>query len=120
MIERKKVKFLSFKIIVEIRDDTPEGFGEEAAGGCYDQPNENNEFKIWFTVERGAVGLKAITHECWHLFMSIMKMIDTHEHTFEELNNEIYAYSFHNLFGDVLGAVINSKLYQKAIEEEDV
>ena len=113
MIERKTIEVLTFTVIVELRDTTPKGFADIACGGCYDEPDEQCRFKIWFSTKFGTPGLKIIAHECWHLYMTVLKHIDKHDHTFEELNTEIYAYNFHKMFDDVLDCLFNMKEYQK-------
>ena len=108
---------MTFKVIVELREDVPEGFLENAAGGCYDEPDEKMTFHIWF--KGGAPGLKVIAHECWHLFMTVMGYIDPHEHDFPELNSEIYAYNWHEMFNNVLSCLFNMRRYQEGLEEEE-
>ena len=117
MVERKKLEFLSFRIILEIRDKAPDEWDENACGGCYDAPDDDICFKLWFALETSIPTFRTISHEVWHLFMTIMNYADKHEHTFEELNNEIYAYSFHTLFGMVMDSLLESKAYQKAISD---
>ena len=115
--ERRYIEVLTFKVVIELRETTPEGFAETASAGVYDEPDENFTFKMWFKIEEDPLGLKIIAHECWHLFMSIMNHVDKFEHTFEELNNEIYAYNFHKLVGDVLDALFSTKTYSRFLEK---
>ena len=119
MKEKKYFEVMTFKVCLELRDDVPKDFAEKAVGGVYDLPDDNMVFRMWFNTSNGTPGLRIISHECWHLFMTIMNYIDKHEHTFEELNNEIYAYNFHKLFNDVIGNMFNMKMYQKALAEEE-
>ena len=119
MIEKKKFEFLSYTIVVEIRDKPPTKWDERACGGCYDKPDENINFRIWFSLDKNIPNIRTIAHECWHLFMTIMNYIDKFNHTFEELNNEIYAYNYHILFGNVFDCVINSKAYSKILESKE-
>lgn len=119
MIERKKFSFLTYTVIVEVRDTAPEKWNPLAIGGCYDEPDDKGNFVVWFTLDKGAPGLKTIAHECWHLFMTILNHVDKYNHTFEELNNEIYAYNFHMLFNSILESIFVTKGYQRAIAEED-
>lgn len=117
MIERKKFEFLVFDVEVILREDVPKGFSDCALGGVYDVPSDDGclEFKVWF---KGVPAKDAIVHECWHLFMHMMADVDGHDHTFLELNNEIYAYSFHTLYNSVVSILTNMKLYKKLYDEE--
>ena len=114
MTEAVSFDFLTFTVFVEMRDDVPDGFLDIAAGGCYDDP-DTCKFGIWFKDPSPSCNM--IVHECWHLYMSLMSYIDHAPHTFEELNSEIYAYSFQLLYGQVLDIIYNSKHYKAA---EDV
>ena len=116
MVEKKRFEFLSYKVIVEIRDTPPTEWDKGACGGCYDKPDENFNFKVWFSLDKCIPNIRSISHECWHLFMTILNYVDNCNHTFEELNNEIYAYNFHILFGRVFDCIVNSKAGSKAIE----
>lgn len=115
--ERKSFRFLGFTVLVELRDNPPEGFLEKTAGGCFDDPDDKGRFRVWFLGDLPP--LKVISHECWHLYMTILGYMDTHEHTFEELNNEIYAYNFNILFENVLTLLFSMKRYQKAAMEDE-
>lgn len=116
-VEKAYFTLKTFKVCVELREDVPKGFTENAVGGCYDEPDENLVFTVWF--KGGAPGLKIIAHECWHLFMTVMNYIDMHEHTFKELNSEVYAYDWHEMVDNVLTCLFNMKRYQAGLEEEE-
>ena len=121
MKEHKFIKVLTFTVLVEIRDDMVEEVPEYADGGVHDGPFMKNGricFKIWFSLVRGLPAIQHIVHECWHLYMTILKYIDEHEHTFEELNNEVYAYTFQDSFQNIFNTILTSKIYQKLIEKE--
>ena len=115
VLGRKYIDFLSARVCVMLTDCAPEGFREEAVAGVYGQPKDGNIFGIWFN---GLVCPDEVVHECWHLFMSIMATADDKEHIFLELNDEIYAYSFHTLFNDVLDAVTGLKAYKELWDKE--
>ena len=118
MKEHKHIKLFTFNITVEMFDDIPEDMPEYADGGVYDEPDDNFNFKVWFSFVRGIPKLQYIAHECWHLYMTVLKHIDSNEHAFEELNNEIYAYNFQDLFQNVLDALLSSKIYKKQVKEQ--
>jgi hypothetical protein len=118
MIERKRFSFLTRRVLVEIRDDSPEGWPSIADAGCYTEPDDKGEFLVWFSVERGVPGLSTISHECWHLFMTILGYADKNEYSFDVLDSEIYAYNFQILFMDVLNSLLNSKAYQGHLEND--
>lgn len=113
MKEKKKFRFLIYDVEVCFRDDIPEGFGESAAAGTY-QGCIDGKFKMWF---KDLPAPEEIAHECWHLFMQIMSFVDSHEHTFEELISEIYAYNFHIFFCEVVKALTSMKRYKTLYEE---
>jgi len=123
MKERISFSFLTFKVTIELRDTAPSEWAETAVGGCYDEPDKDRTFRMWFLMKNeddySLPSLKIIAHECWHLFMTIMNHVDKWEHTFEELNNEIYAYNFHMLFSMVLDSILDSKSYRKMAEEKE-
>ena len=118
MTERKSFSFLTFKIVVEIREDVPDGYDKNSAAGCQDDPGDDEVFRIWFSMKEELPSLTSVVHECWHLFMAVMNYVDKHEHTFEEMNNEIYAYNFHLLFSKVLDSILESKMYQRYSKKE--
>lgn len=112
----KTIDFLGVKVQCLLTDTSPDDFGDEADGGVYGKPiiDDPTTFRIWF---KGVVKDYVFVHECWHLFFAIMKYLDTRIHTFDELYEEIYAYSFHTLYLNVLETVTNMKLYKKFWEE---
>ena len=112
--EKKRFDFMVFRIEVQMRDEPPYGFSEEALGGVYDEPNNDNIYMIWFNK---LPSKEAIVHECWHLFMTLMAQVDNHEHGFLELNGEIYAYSFHILYSNILDALCSMKYYNQLYKE---
>lgn len=116
MIERKYFSFLTFKVVVELREDVPEGFNEVAAAGCHDEPDDKGRFRLWFSFKEDIPSFGTIAHESWHLFMTIMYYIDKFDHSFEELNSEMYAYNFHILFSTILDIVLGSDTAKKRLE----
>ena len=98
-------------------DKVPEEYSPEALGGVYGYPvkDDPTTFRIWF---KGLVKEYVMVHEVWHLFFAIMKHLDHRDHSFDELYAEIYAYSFHVLYSNVLDAVTHMKLYHKFWEAE--
>ena len=109
----KHFDFLGCDVQVSLVDKSPEGHREEALAGV--SPMENgNVFKIWF---KGLVTPQTAAHETWHLFMTILATMDNKEHFFLELNEEIYAYNFHTLYGKVLETVTSMKKYHKLWEQ---
>ena len=122
MTERVVVKILTFKVEIKLYDKTPKGMPDYADGGVYDDlslDKDHDAFKIWFSFARGIPTLQTLVHECWHLYMTILSHVDNHEHTFEELNNEVYAYCFQDIFHTVFNAVICSKTYKRLADEDD-
>ena len=114
MIETKQINFNVFRIKLELRDDIPKGYCDDSFGGVDCHPNKNGIFRIWFkTIPRWDV----IAHEIWHLFFTIMSNADSYNHTFDELNNEIYAYNFQHLYDLILTSLRNMKLYKKCYDE---
>ena len=112
--EKKRFDFMVFRIEVQMRDEPPYGFSSEALAGVYDEPNDDNIYMLWFNK---LPSKEVITHECWHLFMTLMAQIDTHEHGFLELNGEIYAYNFHILYSKILDALCGMKYYKELYKE---
>lgn len=108
----KHFDFLGFDVQVSLVDKSPEGHREEAFAGV--SPMENGVFKIWF---KGLVTPQIVAHEAWHLYMKILATMDNKEHYFIELNEEIYAYNFHTLYGKVLETVTSMKKYHKLWEQ---
>ena len=109
----KHFDFLGCDVQVSLVDKSPEGHREEALAGV--SPMENgNVFKIWF---KGLVTPQIVAHETWHLYMTILATMDNKEHYFIELNEEIYAYNFHDLYGKVLETVTSMKKYHKLWEQ---
>ena len=122
MTEHKRFRIFTFMIEVELRDDVPEGAPEYADGGVCDDPYLSSgfmTFKIWFSFIRRIPTMSMIAHECWHLYMTILDHVDIHSHTFSELNHEIYAYFFQDIFNNVMNTVVSSKLCKKKIDEEN-
>lgn len=111
--ESRCFTFMTFDVVVELIRRQVEAQPGDAGGGCSD---DGRKFKIWFTVGDGVPTLAMVSHECWHLFMSIMSYVDQHEHRFSELADEVYAYSFQTLFSTVLDFMLGSEMYQKALK----
>ena len=121
MKEKKTFLFMGiFKVEVQIWDGVPEGFNENAVAGVYDEPKESKDgtpiYTVWFS---GLVEGYVIMHESWHLFCTMMAHIDSHEHSWRHLNEEIYAYNFHVLSGEVLENLTSMKYYKKLYDERD-
>lgn len=117
MKEKKTFDFLGIQVECLLTDTVPDEYRSEALGGVYGCPvkDDPTTFRIWF---KGLVKDTTIVHECWHLYFAIMKYIDTRIHTFEELYEEIYAYSFHTLYLRVLDTITSMKTYKKFWEDE--
>lgn len=116
-MERKTFEFLSFSIAVEIWDKPWDEDSENIFGCCCFDLRGDGYFTVRFLMIDSPLKLEALVHETWHLFMSIMKMADTHYHSFEELNQEIYAYNFQVLHSKILDIVLKSKSYKKLSEK---
>ena len=116
MIEKKRFTFLGVTVECVLTDKSPDDFSDEAEGGVYGAPvlDDPTTFRVWF---KGIVKDYVFVHECWHLYFAIMKYIDTRIHTFDELYEEIYAYSFHMLYVNVLETITHMKLYKRFWEE---
>lgn len=117
--EKKTFDFMGvFKVEIQMRDDSPEGFRDEALGGvyneCFRDKDDNYIFKVWFKNLPVSV---AITHECWHLFCMMMAYIDSAEHCWGSLNSEIYAYNFHMLHCNLVENLTSMKWYKKLWDE---
>lgn len=113
---RKRFNFLAFVIEVYLTDSAPEGFREEAVGGVFPHEDNSPVFKIWF---KKTITQESLVHECWHLFMTMLMVIDNKPHYFEELNTEIYAYSYHSLVSNVLETVTGMKAYAEYFMENE-
>lgn len=116
--ERKTFEFMGLvDVEVQLRDDAPEGFREEALGGVYNEPcGEDLKYTVWF---KGLPYGYALVHESWHLFCTIMAHIDNCEHSWLDLNSEIYAYNFHVLNNKILEIVTGMKWYKKLYDERE-
>lgn len=122
MSEHKCFKVLTFTVDLELCSSPIKDAPENADGGVNDEPyfvSGHPVFKIWFSFAHGIPATSIIAHECWHLYMTILSYVDSHYHTFQELNNEIYAYTFQDIFNEVMNAVVSSKLCKKKIDEEN-
>lgn len=117
MKELKTFDYLGITIECVLTDEVPEEFSSNAMGGVYGVPvkDDPTTFRVWF---KGLVKDTTFVHECWHLFFAIMKYVDTRIHTFDELYEEIYAYSFHSLYIKVVETITNMKMYKKLWEKE--
>lgn len=115
ILQKKRIEFLECDIDVMLVDSAPKEFRENALAGVYGAPKEGSLFKIWF---KGIVTSEEVVHECWHLFMTIMAVMDDDAKYFIDLNDEIYAYSFHTLFSKVLDAITRMKKYKEIYEKE--
>ena len=115
MKQRKRIEFLGVRVDVWLySDDEPvEGHREGVFGWC-DYDIENQEFAIGF---RGLICEAAIVHECFHLYFAILSLMDAKEHTMGDLIDEIYAYSFQDLYSKVLETVTGMKLYKRIWNE---
>ena len=118
--EKKTFDFMGiFKINLELWDGTPDGFTPNAIAGVYDEPSEDKEgnpvYTLWFD---GLVDGYVIMHESWHLFCTMMTHIDSHEHSWKDLNSEIYAYNFHVLSSEILETLTGMKHYKKLYDEK--
>lgn len=112
--EQTLIQFGVFDIRLELRDDVPEGYREQALGGVDSELDDKGRFRIWFKTIPTNDG---VIHELWHLFFTIMKTVDPNGHYFDELNCEIYAYSFQYLYDLVLEALTAMKLYKMRYDQ---
>ena len=115
-INKKSFDFLAFKVEVWLTDSAPKGFRDEALAGVFHHEANSPIFKIWF---KKTVTTNSLVHECWHLFMTILSAMDCTPHYFDELNSEIYAYSFHSLTQNVLETATSMKAYSLYYYEEE-
>lgn len=113
---KKRFYFLAFIVEVYITDCAPEGFREDAIAGVYPHEDNSPVFKIWF---KKTITQESLVHECWHLFMTMLMVMDNDPHYFEELNNEIYAYNFHSLVTNVLETATGMKAYTDYFMEKE-
>ena len=113
---KKAFDFLGFSVEVWLVNSVPNGHRAEALAGV--EPHEPNSpiVQIWF---KGLVNPTMVVHECWHLYMEMLSAMDNKAHWFDELNSEIYAYSFHSLFDKVLENVTGMKEYHRLWDEKD-
>jgi hypothetical protein len=114
-LQKKKIEFLACDIIVMLTDSAPKGFRDDALAGVYEAPEKGNQFKVWFN---GLITANEVVHECWHLFFTMMSVMDVNPKMFCELNDEIYAYSFHTLFDKVLDTITGMKKYKELYDRE--
>lgn len=116
--EKKTFDFLGVEVECLLTDTPPEDFSPGAEGGVYGVPvkDDPTTFRVWF---KGLVKDTTFVHECWHLFFAIMKYIDTRIHTFDELYEEIYAYTFHSLYLKLVETTTHMKTYHKFWEEKE-
>lgn len=114
-VSKKRFPFLAFTVEVWLTDSAPNEFRKEAVAGVF--PHEDNSplFKIWF---KKSLTYESLVHECWHLFMTMLVGMDNKPHYFAELNDEIYAYSYHSLVSNVLETATSMKAYIDYFEEE--
>lgn len=112
---KKSFNFLAFTVEVYITDSAPNGFRKEAVAGVYPHEDNSPVFKIWF---KKTLTQETLVHECWHLFMTMLMAMDNRPHYFDELNTEIYAYSFHSLVSNVLETATNMKAYTEYFKEQ--
>ena len=115
ILQKKRIEFLACDIDVILVDSAPKEFRKEALAEVYPTMENGNLFKVWF---KGIVTSEEVVHECWHLFMTIMAVMDDSEKYFIDLNDEIYAYSFHTLFNKVLDAITSMKKYKEIYDKE--
>lgn len=115
-ISKKKFNFLAFIAEVWFTDSAPEGFREEAVAGVFSHEGNSPLFKIWF---RKSLDYETLVHKCWHLFMTMLMSMDNKPHYFAELNDEIYAYSYHTLVSNVLETVTEMKAYSDYFMKQD-
>lgn len=114
-VGKKKFNFLAFTVEVWITDSTPEGFREKAVAGVFQHEDNSPLFKIWF---KKTLSYESLVHECWHLFMTMLMAMDNKPHYFLELNDEIYAYSYHSLVSNVLETATSMKIYSDYFKEQ--
>lgn len=115
-VSKKRFNYLCFIIEVWLVDSAPEGFREEAVAGVFPHEDNSSLFKIWF---KKSLSYESLVHECWHLFMTMLIAMDNKPHYFSELNNEIYAYSYHTLVSNVLETVTGMSAYCEYFMEQD-
>lgn len=113
---KKTFDFLGFTVEVWLVDSVPDGHRKEALAGVEEHEPNSPVVKIWF---RGLVCPTMVVHECWHLYMTMLGAMDNKAHWFDELNSEVYAYSFHSLFDKVLESVTSMKAYHQLWEAQD-
>lgn len=110
--EIKKIKFWGLKITIHISDESPDkSTPEGAVASCWEK--SPGTYLIWFN----KISPDAVAHETWHLFMMILTYIGNESHTFDELNSEIYAYSFGELYRSITEVIVNSDKYKETINE---
>lgn len=112
---KKRIQFLVFDIDVMIRDDVPENFNEASQGGIYTRKSNKDDsivLVIWF---KDVADMNIMCHECYHLFMRMLELIDDGAYSFNELNSEIYAYEFGMLCQRVLNVVRSFPYYQELL-----
>ena len=114
MVESRLLHFGVFDIRLELRDDVPEGYREQALGGVDLEQDDKGRFRIWFKTIPTSDG---VIHELWHLFFTVMKTVDPNVHYFEELNCEVYAYSFQHLYDLIIEALTGMRLYKKRYDQ---
>ena len=117
MRQSKRFEHMDVYIEVVLSDTSLKGFNYDAVAGVYDCPkvvSGKYVFTIWF---KEYISTSRLCHECWHLFMTIMKYIDSQYHGFSELNSEIYAYTFHALCVKVEDTATGMKLYKEFWEK---
>lgn len=115
ILQKKRIEFLECDIEILLVDFPPKEFRKEALAGVYPPVKDSNLFKIWF---KGVVTAEEVVHECWHLFMTMLAVMDDSEKYFVDLNEEIYAYSFHTLFGKILDAITSMKKYKELYDKQ--
>lgn len=115
-VSKKKFDFLAFTVEVWLTDSAPIGFKEEAIAGVFPHEDNSPVFKIWF---KKSLSYESLVHECWHLFMTMLMVMDKEPHFFSELNSEIYAYSYHSLVSNVLETATSMKAYSEYFMEQD-
>ena len=114
MTESKTLHWLTFDVKLELHEDVPEGYNENALAGVDDEADDDGRFRIWF---KGITTIDAVVHETWHLFFIIMAFSDSHAVRFDELNRELYAYSFQHLFNMVHDNLTGMRLYRRLWDE---
>lgn len=122
MTEHKCFKVMTFTVDIELCSGPMKDAPENADGGVSSEPyvvSGHPVFRVWFSFSHGIPTMSIIAHECWHLYMTILGYVDSHYHTFLELNSEIHAYTFQDVFHEVMNAVVSSKLCKKKIDEEN-